>query len=121
MKKKTLEELEKELADLKASNSSQWDTYGSELCAGDMIRQEENLEKEIVKLKERERLKEKTIKRWEKSGLLDGLTGNVSENIGKMFESQLSHIIDESGTTTQFSDVVFPAIRRASDKIEDSK
>jgi len=65
-KEKTIEELEKELEELKASHRSIWDTYGSELCAGDMIRQEEKLEKEILKLK--------TIKRWEDSGLLNGLT-----------------------------------------------
>ncbi|MFA5207239.1 MAG: hypothetical protein WC428_00915 [Candidatus Paceibacterota bacterium] len=50
--KKTIEQFEKELEDLKASHRSQWDTYGSELCAGDMIRQEEKIEKEIAKLKE---------------------------------------------------------------------
>ncbi len=60
---KTIEQLEKELEDLKASHRSQWDTYGSELCAGDMIRQEEELEKKILRLK--------TIKRWKESGLLD--------------------------------------------------
>ena len=49
--KKTIEQLEKELEDLKTSHRSQWDTYGSELCAGDMIRQEEELEKQIRKLK----------------------------------------------------------------------
>jgi len=64
-KEKTIEELEKELEELKATHRSLWDTYGSELCAGDMIRQEEKLEKEILKLK--------TIKKWEDSGLLEGL------------------------------------------------
>ena len=49
--KKTIEQLEKELEDLKTSHRSQWDTYGSELCAGDMIRQEEELEKKIRKMK----------------------------------------------------------------------
>ena len=48
---KTIEELEKELEKMKESHRSMWDTYGSELCAGDMIRQEEKLEKEILKLK----------------------------------------------------------------------
>ena len=63
MKEKSIEELEKELEDLKESNRALWDTYGSELCAGGMIAEEEALEKEI--------LKRKTIKRWEKAGLLD--------------------------------------------------
>jgi NTP pyrophosphatase (non-canonical NTP hydrolase) len=73
MNKKTLEELEKELADLKAYHKSAWNTYGSELCAGDMIRQEEKLEKEIAK----RRQKQKTINRWKKAGLLNGLTDNI--------------------------------------------
>jgi len=64
--KKTIEELEKELEDLKTSHRSQWDTYGSELCAGDMIRQEEELEKEI--------LKRKTVKKQEKAGTVWELT-----------------------------------------------
>jgi hypothetical protein len=65
MKDKTIEELEKELKEMKESHRSMWDTYGSELCAGDMIRQEEKLEKKIMKLK--------TIEKWDKSGLLEGL------------------------------------------------
>ena len=51
MKKKTIEELEKELKDLRKYHRSISETYGSELCAGDMIRQEEELEKKIRKLK----------------------------------------------------------------------
>ena len=75
--KKTIEQLEKELEDLKTSHRSQWDTYGSELCAGDMIRQEEELEKKIanlkatnIGLKQLREIKEETKKRWEKLGLL---------------------------------------------------
>lgn len=51
---KTIEQLEDELKKLKESNRSMWDTYGSELCAGDMIREEEELEKKILKLKTKE-------------------------------------------------------------------
>lgn len=47
-----LQKLEKELEDLKESNLSSWNTYGSELCAGDMIRQERELEEKINELKE---------------------------------------------------------------------
>ena len=46
-----IKKLEKELEELKASNRSMWDTYGSELCAGAMINEEEKLEREIEKLK----------------------------------------------------------------------
>ena len=63
MKEKTIEELERELSELRNLHVSQWDTYGSELCAGDMIRQEDELSKKILKLK--------TIKRWKEKGLLD--------------------------------------------------
>lgn len=40
-----------ELSDLKESNRSSWDTYGSELCAGDMIGQEKHLENKINELR----------------------------------------------------------------------
>ena len=107
---KTLEELEKELAELKESHSSMWDTYGSELCAGDMIRQEEKLEKEIEKLKTRQ----ETIRRWKESGLLEGLEDNLKENCAELFENQLSYLIDENDTTTQFTEVEFPVIKKPS-------
>jgi hypothetical protein len=73
-KEKTIEELEKELTELKRYHRSISESYGSELCAGDMIRQEEELENKILRLKEREALKQRTIEKWEKSGILDGLT-----------------------------------------------
>ena len=49
---KRLEILEKALEELKESNRSSWDMYGSELCAGDMIGQERALQEKIDKLKE---------------------------------------------------------------------
>lgn len=49
---KRLEILEKALSDMKATHRFGWDMYGSELCAGDMIRQEEELENKIKKLKD---------------------------------------------------------------------
>ena len=51
---KRLEILEKELEDLRSSHRSLWDTYGSELCAGDMIGQEQAIKEQIKKLKEEE-------------------------------------------------------------------
>ena len=47
-----LHKLVEELIKLKEYHSSAWNIYGSELCTGDMIRQEEELEKKIKKLKE---------------------------------------------------------------------
>ena len=126
--KKTIEQLEKELEDLKASHRSQWDTYGSELCAGDMIRQEEELEKQIRKAKvekltilkgyeplepsdkpvvktktikpvsgieQLREVREETINRWKKSGILDGLTAGIPENLAKMFEPNPIQRINE--------------------------
>ena len=76
--KKTIEELEQELLEMKESHKSAWDTYGSELCAGDMIAQEKKLELEIKR--------EKTIKRWSESGLLEGLEES-KENIIQFYKS----------------------------------
>lgn len=86
--KNELEKLEKKLKKLKKSNKSLWDTYGSELCAGEMIAEEKALEKEISKLK--------TIIKWDKAGLLEGLDGNFAENIFKLFEAQQKFIIKEN-------------------------
>jgi hypothetical protein len=51
---KRLEILERALEDMKRDHMSQWETYGSELCAGDMNGREEELQKKIKKLKEEE-------------------------------------------------------------------
>lgn len=50
-----LDNLKKALDNLKQNHRDCWDIYGSELCAGDMIRQEEELEKEIKKLEKEEK------------------------------------------------------------------
>lgn len=52
---KKLESIKKSLENLKRHHRDSWDIYGSELCAGDMIRQEEELEKEIAKLEKEEK------------------------------------------------------------------
>ena len=44
--------LEEELEELEESNRRSWDRYGSELCAGDMSRKENNLRDKIKELKE---------------------------------------------------------------------
>jgi hypothetical protein len=138
--KKTIEELEKELAGLKEYHRSISNTYGSELCAGDMFAQEEKLEKEIAQRKQVKKqeeagtvweklepsdppvvktktiepigiqqlreLKEKTTKRWKESGLLDGLTGGVPDNLAKMFESKTSYIINEENKNFSRTQVI---------------
>lgn len=57
MEVRTVEQVEKELIDLREYHKSIWNSYGSELCAGDMIAQEEKLEKEIAKLKDKQNIK----------------------------------------------------------------
>jgi hypothetical protein len=49
---KTIQELEKELTDLRKENLEAWKIYGSELCAGDMLSKEKNLEIQIENIKE---------------------------------------------------------------------
>lgn len=47
----TINKLLDTLKKTRESNRSCWDTYGSELCAGDMFREEEIIEKRIEKLR----------------------------------------------------------------------
>lgn len=47
-----IDTLKKELSDLRQSNMDSWNTYGSELCAEDMISKEKKLEDQIKKLEE---------------------------------------------------------------------
>jgi hypothetical protein len=47
-----INELLDDLKREKASNRSAWDTYGSELCAGDMIGQEKSIEDKIKELRD---------------------------------------------------------------------
>lgn len=48
---KTLKKLEKELIDLKEKHKSMWDVYGSELCAAEMLAEEEKIERQIREIK----------------------------------------------------------------------
>lgn len=51
--KEEIKKLEKELKKLEEYNASAWQMYGSELCAGEMIGKENELENKIKKLKEK--------------------------------------------------------------------
>ena len=46
-----LKELEEELTEMRRSNHSLWNNYGSELCAGEMFREEDKLQNQIDNLK----------------------------------------------------------------------
>ena len=46
-----IEKLEQDLVDLRSENLSAWNIYGSELCAGEMLKKERELEDKIEQLK----------------------------------------------------------------------
>lgn len=60
--KEEIKKLEKELKKLEEYNASAWQMYGSELCAGEMIGKENELENKIKKLKEK--LKWVILMKW---------------------------------------------------------
>ncbi len=41
------------------------------------------------------KMRKELINRWEKSGLLEGLNGNVDEKLTELFKSELSYLINE--------------------------
>ena len=51
-------------------------------------------ESENIGLEHLKSIREETTKRWEESGLLEGLEGNVKENITELFENQKYFLID---------------------------
>jgi hypothetical protein len=48
--KSKIEKLKQELADLKTTNLSLWEMYGSELCVGSMLDEEKSIENKIKNL-----------------------------------------------------------------------
>jgi hypothetical protein len=63
----------------------------------------------------KEEEKEKTIKKWEKTGLLQGLSGSQGEKIAQLMENQLQQTgleIWGSNTTEQEFPSIFPAVMR---------
>ena len=55
----------------------------------------ENVIKPVKGLEQLRELKDETIKRWEESGILDGLTGGVPENLAEMYQGKESYVIHE--------------------------
>jgi len=73
-----------------------------------------------IGLKQLREQREITTNRWEKIGLLEGLSGVTKENCAQLFENQLSHMINEStdsASSGQFETVAFPVIRRVFAKL----
>jgi hypothetical protein len=73
-----------------------------------------------IGLKQLREQRELITNRWDKIGLLKGLTGNIRENCAQLFENQLSYMINESTDSSsagQFETVAFPVIRRVFAKL----
>lgn len=74
-----------------------------------------------IGLKQLREQREITTARWEKIGLLEGLEGNVKENVAQLMENQLSSLLltesSDSSNSGQFETVAFPVIRRVFAKL----
>lgn len=73
-----------------------------------------------IGLKQLREQREITSNRWEKIGLLEGLEGNVKENVAQLMENQLSYMINEAtnaDSSGSFETVAFPVIRRVFAKL----
>lgn len=65
-------------------------------------------------------IREGVQRKWDSLGFLDGLDGNVRENIAQLYENQASQLINESTTSDSsgsFETVVFPIVRRVFSKL----
>jgi len=73
-----------------------------------------------IGLKHLKVIKEDTINKWDKLGFLDGLKGNLKENVAQLYENQASHLINEAANASDsgsFETVVFPIVRRVFSKL----
>jgi hypothetical protein len=73
-----------------------------------------------IGLKHLKVIKEDTVNKWDKLGFLDGLNGQLKENMAQLYENQASHLINEAATADgggSFETVVFPIIRRVFSKL----
>jgi hypothetical protein len=73
-----------------------------------------------IGLKHLKVIKEDTINKWNKLGFLEGLNGNLMENVAQLYENQASFLINEAtseGSNGAFETVVFPIVRRVFSKL----
>lgn len=81
----------------------------------------ENAEVGNIGLKQLREQRLVTTNRWDKIGLLEGLDGNVKENVAQIMENQLSDMLlkesTDSSSSGQFETVAFPVIRRVFAKL----
>lgn len=73
-----------------------------------------------IELNAQRRIREDIQNRWEELGFVEGLDGNIKENVATLYENQAKHLIYESTTSDNsgsFETVVFPIIRRVFSKL----
>ena len=83
-----------------ASSGHYNDVYLHEECVNDFI----SIKKEDIRLN--------MIKKWQHTGLLDNLNGDVREETAQLYESQASHLLEEVSVPSSFENVTFPMVRR---------
>ena len=73
-----------------------------------------------IELNAQKKIREDIQKRWEALGFVEGLEGNIKENIATLYENEAKHLISEataSDNSGSFETVVFPIIRRVFSKL----
>lgn len=73
-----------------------------------------------IELNAQKKIREDIQNRWEKLGFVEGLEGNIKENIATLYENEAKHLIYEatdSNNSGSFETVVFPIIRRVFSKL----
>lgn len=73
-----------------------------------------------IELNAQKKIREDIQNRWEQLGFVEGLEGNIKENIAVLYENEAKHLISEataSDNSGSFETVVFPIIRRVFSKL----
>ena len=73
-----------------------------------------------IELNAQKKIREDIQNRWESLGFVEGLEGNIKENIATLYENEAKHLIYEataSDNSGSFETVVFPIIRRVFSKL----
>ena len=73
-----------------------------------------------IEMNAQKRIRESVTKRWSDLGFVDGLEGQLKENMATLFENEAKHLIYEAtdaDNSGSFETVVFPIIRRVFSKL----
>jgi hypothetical protein len=73
-----------------------------------------------IELNAQKQIRESVTKRWEQLGFVDGLEGQLKENVATLYENEAKHLLTEAtdaDNSGSFETVVFPIIRRVFSKL----